>query len=235
MGQLLRGFWRACCPPALLVAIVASTGCSSSPTAASSTTTTTTTASVPTVSSVSPAVGLNEGGQTVTISGTNFQNVSAVKFGDQDAASYTVLSTVSITAVAPPSPGAPDSVMAVEVTVTTDVATTSTNAGDVFTYTHNTLTGLSVTPTGSVRGGTTVVGTASLAYPAPASGYTLSLNTAPTPAGSTGASVPATVTISPGFSTGAFVIPTSPVQVRQCFTVTANLFASQQVSFCVAP
>jgi hypothetical protein len=234
MGQLLRGFCRACCPPALLAAIVASTGCSSSPTAASSTTTTTTTtASVPTIASVFPTVGLNEGGQTVAISGTNFQNVSAVKFGNQDAASYTVLSTVSITAVAPPSTGAPDSVTAVEVTVTTDVATTATSSGDVFTYTHNTLTNISFDPP-SAPGGTTIIGTAWIAYPAPASGYTLVLSSSST-TGSTAASIPATVTISPGFTTGSFVIATRPVQTLQCFLVSANLFAAQQKPFCVSP
>ena len=234
MGQLLRGFWRACCPPALLIAIVGSTGCSSSPTSASSTTTTTTTASVPTITSVSPAVGLNDGGQTVTISGTNFQNVSAVKFGDQDAASYNVLSTVSITAVVPSSTGAPDSVTAVEVTVTTDVATTATSSGDVFTYTHNTLTDISFTPP-TAPGGTTIIGTASVSYPAPASGYTLSLSSSATTAGSTGASIPTTVIISPGFTTGSFVIATRPVPALQCYVVSANLFATQAKPFCVAP
>lgn len=51
----------------------------------------------PTISSVNPASAIK--GATVTITGNNFANATAVKFGGTDAASFTVVSPTSITAV----------------------------------------------------------------------------------------------------------------------------------------
>ena len=53
----------------------------------------------PTVSGVSPPTGLPAGGTSVTISGTNFVDVSAVTIGGTPVTSYTVVSPTSITAV----------------------------------------------------------------------------------------------------------------------------------------
>jgi hypothetical protein len=63
-----------------------------------------TTAAAPTVTSLSTTTGAAGGGASTTITGTNFQCVSAVKFGGStgtNATSFTVNSSTSITAVAP--------------------------------------------------------------------------------------------------------------------------------------
>ncbi len=55
----------------------------------------------PTVSSVSPNAGPHAGGQTVTITGTNFTGATAVKFGTTPATSFTVVNSTTIHAVTP--------------------------------------------------------------------------------------------------------------------------------------
>lgn len=62
-------------------------------------------ATFPKVSSISPHSGPKEGGTVVTIMGTGLGNVNSVKFGTADAASFTVNSDTSITAVSPPGTG----------------------------------------------------------------------------------------------------------------------------------
>jgi hypothetical protein len=82
----------------------------------------------PTVASIAPGTGATGGGTSVTITGTDFEGASAVKFGSISAQSFTVNSESSITAVAPASAGA----TAVPVSVTT-VAGTATSP-QAFTY-----------------------------------------------------------------------------------------------------
>ena len=91
---------------------------------------TTTVLPAPTVTSVSPATGTTHGGTSVTITGTNFAGVSAVRFGAAAAASYTVGSTSSITATTPAA-----SAGTVDVTVTTGAGTSATSANDQYTFT----------------------------------------------------------------------------------------------------
>jgi type VII secretion-associated serine protease mycosin len=55
----------------------------------------------PTITSVSPALGSTGGGNSVTITGANFDWVTNVKFGLTNASSYVVDSSTSITAVSP--------------------------------------------------------------------------------------------------------------------------------------
>ena len=62
----------------------------------------------PVVSAVSPRVGPPAGGTPVTISGANFEEVVAVKFGATAAKSFTVGSAGSISAVAPAGSGTVD-------------------------------------------------------------------------------------------------------------------------------
>jgi len=62
-------------------------------------------ATYPKVSSISPHSGPEEGGTTVTITGIGLGDVTSVKFGSTDAASFTVNSDTSITAVSPPGTG----------------------------------------------------------------------------------------------------------------------------------
>lgn len=60
-----------------------------------------TSAHPPTVTAVAPATGPTTGGTSVTITGSNFDGASAVKFGSLNATSYTVNSATSITAISP--------------------------------------------------------------------------------------------------------------------------------------
>lgn len=62
-------------------------------------------ATYPKVSYISPHSGPKEGGTTVTITGVGLGNVASVKFGSTDAASFTVDSDTSITALSPPGTG----------------------------------------------------------------------------------------------------------------------------------
>lgn len=83
---------------------------------------------IPTVRSVSPAVGPASGATTVTITGSTLSEATSVKFGNAEATSFTVDSPSSITAVAPPGTGV------VDVTVTTPAGSSPTGAFDRFTY-----------------------------------------------------------------------------------------------------
>jgi hypothetical protein len=77
---------------------------------------------------LSPQVGPVAGGTAVTITGGNFVEVSAVRFGAQEASEFKVESSTSITAVAPPALAG-----SVEVTVTTPSGT-SENSSARFGY-----------------------------------------------------------------------------------------------------
>ena len=83
---------------------------------------------IPAVASVSPKLGSHAGGTTVTITGANLSGASAVKFGANAAASFTVNSATSVTAVAPAGTGT------VDVTVTTEAGTSPAVAADRFSY-----------------------------------------------------------------------------------------------------
>ena len=82
----------------------------------------------PTVTAVSPATGPAAGGTTVTITGTRFTGATAVRFGTQPAATYTVVNATTITANTPAGSGA------VDLTVTTTDGTSATHAQDIYTY-----------------------------------------------------------------------------------------------------
>jgi IPT/TIG domain len=104
----------------------------------------------PTVTNVNPAGGPPAGGTTVTITGTSFAGASGVFFGGVAAASFSVVSSTTITAVSPPGTGT------VDVTVTAPTGTSTPAAGDKFSYVvAPTVTGISPT-SGSNSGGTSV-------------------------------------------------------------------------------
>lgn len=86
----------------------------------------------PTVTKVEPNHGSPSGGSTVTITGAGFTGATAVKFGATNAASFTVNSATSITAVSPKARGS----KTVDVTVTTPAGTSPTIAADQFTYSN---------------------------------------------------------------------------------------------------
>src|SRR5262249_54440159 len=102
----------------------------------------------PSVTSLEPSSGPKAGGTSVTISGTNFNEVTAVRFGPSNATNYTVNSTGSITATSPAGVGT------VDVTVTTAGGTSATSAADQFSFGP---TIAKVEPTrGATEGGTLV-------------------------------------------------------------------------------
>ena len=82
----------------------------------------------PTISAVAPNTGLTMGGTVVTITGTGFTAVTAVKFGTAAAFAYTVNSATQITATSPPGTGT------VDVRITALGGPSATIAADRFTY-----------------------------------------------------------------------------------------------------
>jgi hypothetical protein len=92
---------------------------------------TTFTYAAPVVAGVTPRLGLIDGGTSVTISGTGFENVNGVYFGGVPATSWTGVSATEVRAVAPRSelPGPED----VEVSTVT-AGLSQRTAGDHFTY-----------------------------------------------------------------------------------------------------
>ena len=108
-------------------------------------------AAVPTVAAVSPNKGRLAGGTSVTITGTNFLNAAAVKFGTVLASSFTVNSATQITVTSPAGVAG-----TVNVTVVTAGGTSATSAADDFTYVAApTVTSISPN-TGLPAGGATV-------------------------------------------------------------------------------
>lgn len=108
-------------------------------------------AAAPSIIGISPAQGPSAGGTAVNITGTNFTGVSAVKFGAASAASFTVNSSNSITAVSPAGSAGP-----VDIQVITPSGQSTTSSNDQFTYlAPPTITVVSPSA-GKLAGGTTV-------------------------------------------------------------------------------
>ncbi len=107
-------------------------------------------APAPVVTSVSPGSGPEAGGTTVTITGSDLDGASAVRFGSEGAASFKVISPTRVEAVSPARTGT------VDATVTTERGTSSTSTADQFTYVPPpSVTGVSPN-NGPEAGGTTV-------------------------------------------------------------------------------
>ncbi|HSV16483.1 MAG TPA: FG-GAP-like repeat-containing protein [Tepidisphaeraceae bacterium] len=84
----------------------------------------------PTVTSITPTHGPTSGGTSVTITGTNFLHVTAVRFGSFNATSFTVKSATTIVATAPA-----ESAATVNVTVTNIAGTSPVASADRYTFT----------------------------------------------------------------------------------------------------
>jgi hypothetical protein len=82
----------------------------------------------PAVTAISPNSGVPSGGTTVTITGSNFTGVTAVRFGSAAATSVMVNSVTQITATSPAGSGT------VDVTVTAPGGTSPTSSADKFSY-----------------------------------------------------------------------------------------------------
>jgi hypothetical protein len=107
----------------------------------------------PIVTGVSPANGPLIGGNTVTITGSNFTGAAAVKFGTVSASSFTVVNSNTITAVAPAGLLAGP----VDVTVVTAGGTSGLSSLDQYTYASQVPSVTSLSPTsGPLAGGTVV-------------------------------------------------------------------------------
>jgi hypothetical protein len=172
----------------------------------------------PTVSGVSPSSGPQGGGTSVTITGTNLANATAVDFGS-NGATITGDSATSISAVAPAGTGT------VNVTVTTGGGASPTSAADQYTYVPApVITGISPS-SGPQTGGTLVTINGSNLSSATAVDFgtaaatiksdTASAITATAPAGTGTVSV--TVTTGSGIATSptsySYVAPPPPPSV----------------------
>ncbi len=104
----------------------------------------------PTITKLSAKKGPAAGGTKVTITGSEFVGVSAVRFGTNNASSFTVNSLTSISAIAPPGTSG-----STHVTVTTPYGTSAESSKAVFKYGIPTVTEVSPA-TGSIAGGTKV-------------------------------------------------------------------------------
>lgn len=103
------------------------------------------------ITKVAPNKGPTAGGQTVTITGTNFTGATAVNFGTTHAASFTVVSATQITAKTPTlSPAL------VDVRVTTPSGTSAIVTADHYTFVAPPTVTLVSPSSGTHLGGTTV-------------------------------------------------------------------------------
>jgi hypothetical protein len=106
----------------------------------------------PDVSGISPTDGPAQGGTSVTLSGSGFSRTTSVSFGGTPAASFSVGSDTSLTAVSPPGTAG----ARVGIQVTTAGGTSLETSADRFIYLGPpTVTGISPS-SGPVAGGTTV-------------------------------------------------------------------------------
>ncbi|HXN39441.1 MAG TPA: IPT/TIG domain-containing protein [Solirubrobacteraceae bacterium] len=104
----------------------------------------------PAISSLSPNVGSAAGQTTVTLTGSNFDEATAVHFGANAAVSFEVTSDTTATAVAPAGMGT------VDVTITTPAGVSATGAADRYTYVHTPTVSKLSTKSGPVAGHTSV-------------------------------------------------------------------------------
>jgi len=105
----------------------------------------------PAIKSIAPPSGPAAGGTTITISGTGFDGVTAIRFGTVPASGFTTQSSTSIAAVSPPATAG-----SVHVTLTTPNGTSSLSSKDLFSFGPPTV--MSVSPaSGPVAGGTKLV------------------------------------------------------------------------------
>jgi hypothetical protein len=109
----------------------------------------------PTISKLGTSAGPAAGGTSVVITGAAFNGTRTVKFGSQEAASFTVTSESSITAIAPPGTSG-----TVNIAVTTPYGTTPESNKSRFKYEAPTVSAISPA-SGPIAGGTTVAITGS--------------------------------------------------------------------------
>jgi hypothetical protein len=111
-----------------------------------------------TITSLNPSTASTGGGTVVTISGSGFLSVDGVEFGSSPAASFTIVSDSTISAVVPPLPAG-----TVDVMVDADGVTSALNGSDRFTSSAANAPVVSSlgTSSGTTAGGTSVTITGS--------------------------------------------------------------------------
>lgn len=213
----------------LLTAITVACGDAVTPTSPETTTTTTTTQSPPTVTDISPTSGSNDGGTTVTITGTGFTNISSVAFGGT-AVNYTIVSDTSITATTPAAAAG-----VVDVVVTTTGGSSAVSEADQFEFAVNTLTDLSFSSS-AVAAGLPMRGSVSLTFPAPSTGIRIPLTWNVSPSGSSAVLYPLAATIPAGAMSGSFQVTTFFVSSPVTAQVSAEHGGeTRSASFVIAP
>ncbi len=111
----------------------------------------------PVIASLSPPTGLVSGGTSVTISGQDFIDVTAVKFGATAATSFTVNNASSITAVSPAA-----GIGAIDVVVTAAGGISATSTNTKFSYVSpQSITFPAITAFSWYQGSATLAATAS--------------------------------------------------------------------------
>ncbi|MGK5068778.1 IPT/TIG domain-containing protein [Janthinobacterium sp. RT4P48] len=130
----------------------------------------------PTITAVTPATGPSSGGTAVTITGTGFTGVTALKFGSNNGVAVTVVNATTMTATSPAG-----SAGVVNVVVTASGGTSATGPANQFTYIPAPVVS-SISPTaGPTAGGTSITitgtgftGATAVTFGAtPATGYTV--------------------------------------------------------------
>ena len=127
-------------------------------------------ANAPSITSLSPKSGPVTGGTSVTIGGSELDGVKSVRFGSTPAASFTITSSSSITAVA-----SSGTTGLVDVTVTSAAGTSAITAHDRFKF-EPVVTGLS--PTGGTKNGGTRVTIFGAGFATGSSGTTITFGSA---------------------------------------------------------
>ena len=105
----------------------------------------------PSVTSISPSSGPPSGGTTVTITGANLEQASAVDFGSGHPATILTDTATSLTVTSPP-----ESAGTVDITVTTPNGTSATSSADEFSYAAPPKIQRIAPSNGPASGGTTV-------------------------------------------------------------------------------
>ncbi|CAO0837954.1 IPT/TIG domain-containing protein OS=Streptomyces microflavus OX=1919 GN=Smic_87380 PE=4 SV=1 [Streptomyces microflavus] len=183
-------------------------------------------AGTPVVTGISPSSGPTAGGTAVTITGTDLTGATAVAFGSDPAASFTVDSDTQITATTPP--GTPGTV---DVTVTTAGGTSTVSAADQFTY---------IAPTADID--VSVTGQPHLGILVPYLTYTLTAHntgpdaitsatvTASLPAGASATGLSTGCTTSTGTVTCTYGAIANAASVNKSFRVPLNLLSLGHVT-----
>lgn len=180
------------------------------------------------MTAVEPRTGSVDGGTEVTITGSNFSDITSITFGGTAAVLWTLVSDTSLTVTAPAG-----ALGVGDVVVTTAGGSSPTSDAAWFEWLRNPLTTLQLSSQ-AVPGGFDVRGVMRLTYPAPSTGLSIPLTWRRTPEDVLGL-FPTTAFVPSGSTEGSFVASTfyvsSPVQIQ----LTAEHWGEQRAALTVGP